>query len=115
MPLEAESEQVGGQGGSGRLLLGTQSTYFTSTKVQMLTQKRLVVGARGGGVTLWGGRWRRGASGWELLRLYLLRLEVLVGQGGLVEGGRGGLVEAAVRLETVEVGVRLAPVRRRQV
>ena len=47
MPLEAESEQVVGQGGSGRLLLGTQFPYFTSTKLQMLTQKRLLVVGRG--------------------------------------------------------------------
>ena len=74
---------MGGRGVSGRLLLGTQLTHFTSTQVQMLTQKRLLV----------------------------------LGRGSFVEAGVGavGLAEVAACLETAEVGVRFALVRRRQV
>jgi hypothetical protein len=90
-PLPVPLEQVGGRGGSGRLLLGTQFTYLTSAKVQMLTQKRLPVVGRG---------------------ISELWTEVGGVEGG---GGAGGLAEAAACLEAAEVGVRLAPVRRRQV
>jgi hypothetical protein len=90
-PLPVPLEQVGGRGVSGLLLLGMQFTYFTSTKVQMLTQKRLLV------------------VGWGVLELWTVVEGV---EGG---GGAGGLADAAACLEAAEVGVRLEPVRRRQV